>query len=81
MGQIFNPDDNGRPYMYTRIWPDGWLGFSPWHGASQVSGRHLDALLAQDGDPRTRGIHERRGHVVAQVERGLGGQARIGVVE
>ncbi len=48
MGQIFNPDDNGRPYMYTRIWPDGWLGFSPWHGASQVSGRHLNALLAAE---------------------------------
>ena len=48
MGQIFNPDDNGRPYMYTRIWPDGWLGFSPWHGAIQMSGRHLDALLAAE---------------------------------
>lgn len=48
MGQIFNPADNGYPYMYTRIWPDGWLGFSPYHGAVQMSGRHLDALLAAE---------------------------------
>ena len=46
MGRIFNPADSGLPYMYTRIWPDGWLGFSPYHGAIQMSGRHLDALLA-----------------------------------
>ena len=48
MGQIFNPADNGYSYMYTRIWPDGWLGFSPYHGAVQLSGRHLDALLAAE---------------------------------
>ena len=48
MGQVFNPADNGYPYMYTRIWPDGWLGFSPYHGAVQLSGRHLDALLAAE---------------------------------
>lgn len=48
MGQVFNPADNGYPYMYTRIWPDGWLGFSPYHGAIQLSGRHLDALLAAE---------------------------------
>ena len=48
MGQVFNPADNGFPYMYTRIWPDGWLGFSPYHGAIQLSGRHLDALLAAE---------------------------------
>ena len=48
MGQVFNPIDNGYPYMYTRIWPDGWLGFSPYHGAVQLSGRHLDALLAAE---------------------------------
>ena len=48
MGQVFNPADNGFPYMYTRIWPDGWLGFSPYHGAVQLSGRHLDALLAAE---------------------------------
>lgn len=48
MGNVFNPADNGYPYMYTRIWPDGWLGFSPYHGAIQLSGRHLDALLAAE---------------------------------
>ena len=48
MGQVFNPADNGYPYMYTRIWPDGWLGFSPYHGAVQLAGRHLDALLAAE---------------------------------
>ena len=48
MGHVFNPADNGYPYMYTRIWPDGWLGFSPYHGAIQLSGRHLDALLAAE---------------------------------
>ena len=48
MGQVFNPEDNGYPYLYTRIWPDGWLGFSPYHGAVQMSGRHLDALLAAE---------------------------------
>ena len=48
MGQVFNPADNGYSYMYTRIWPDGWLGFSPYHGAVQMSGRHLDALLAAE---------------------------------
>ncbi|MCY3957747.1 MAG: hypothetical protein OXG65_05585 [Chloroflexi bacterium] len=48
MGRVFNPADNGYPYMYTRIWPDGWLGFSPYHGAIQLSGRHLDALLAAE---------------------------------
>ena len=48
MGRIFNPADAGLPYMYTRIWPDGWLGFSPYHGAIQMSGRHLDALLAAE---------------------------------
>ncbi len=48
MGHVFNPGDNGYPYMYTRIWPDGWLGFSPYHGAIQLSGRHLDALLAAE---------------------------------
>ncbi|MCY3896144.1 MAG: hypothetical protein OXG17_06730 [Chloroflexi bacterium] len=48
MGHVFNPSDNGYPYMYTRIWPDGWLGFSPYHGAIQLSGRHLDALLAAE---------------------------------
>jgi hypothetical protein len=48
MGQIFNPADAGLPYMYTRIWPDGWLGFSPYHAAIQMSGRHLDALLAAE---------------------------------
>ena len=48
MGQVFNPADNGYPYMYTRIWPDGWLGFSPYHGAIQLSGRHLDALLTAE---------------------------------
>lgn len=48
MGNVFNPADNGYPYLYTRIWPDGWLGFSPYHGAIQMSGRHLDALLAAE---------------------------------
>ncbi len=48
MGNVFNPADNGYPYMYTRIWPDGWLGFSPYHGAIQLAGRHLDALLAAE---------------------------------
>ncbi len=48
MGQVFNPADQGYPYMYTRIWPDGWLGFSPYHGAIQLSGRHLDALLSAE---------------------------------
>ena len=48
MGRIFNPVDAGLPYMYTRIWPDGWLGFSPHHGAIQMSGRHLDALLSAE---------------------------------
>jgi hypothetical protein len=48
MGRIFNPADAGLPYMYTRIWPDGWLGFSPYHGAIQMSGRHLDALLTAE---------------------------------
>ncbi len=48
MANVFNPADNGYPYMYTRIWPDGWLGFSPYHGAIQLAGRHLDALLAAE---------------------------------
>ncbi len=48
MGNVFNPADSGYPYMYTRIWPDGWLGFSPYHGAIQLAGRHLDALLAAE---------------------------------
>ena len=48
MGLVFNPADCGYPYMYTRIWPDGWLGFSPYHGAVQMAGRHLDALLAAE---------------------------------
>ncbi len=48
MGNVFNPEDSGYPYMYTRIWPDGWLGFSPYHGAIQLAGRHLDALLAAE---------------------------------
>ncbi len=48
MGEIFNPADNHYAYMYTRIWPDGWLGFSPYHGAIQMSGRHLDALLGAE---------------------------------
>lgn len=48
MGHVFNPADSGYPYMYTRIWPDGWLGFSPYHGAIQLSGRHLDALLTAE---------------------------------
>ncbi|MDE2768160.1 MAG: hypothetical protein OXO54_12545 [Chloroflexota bacterium] len=62
MGQVFNPEDNGYPYMYTRIWPDGWLGFSPYHGAIQLSGRHLDALLAAE-DALGIEIHEQ---VIAQ---------------
>jgi len=62
MGHVFNPADCGYPYMYTRIWPDGWLGFSPYHGAIQLSGRHLDALLAAE-DALGLTIDE---HVIAQ---------------
>ncbi len=45
MARCFNADDEDRPFMYSRLWPDGWFGFSPWHGAVQIAGRHLEALL------------------------------------
>ncbi len=45
MARCFNADDDDLPFMYSRVWPDGWFGFSPWHCAVQVSGRHLEAML------------------------------------
>ena len=45
MARCFNADDEDRPFMYSRLWPDGWFGFSPWHGAVQIAGRHLEAML------------------------------------
>ena len=45
MARCFNADDDDLPFMYSRLWPDGWFGFSPWHCAVQVSGRHLEAML------------------------------------
>ena len=45
MARCFNADDDDRPFLYSRLWPDGWFGFSPWHGAVQIGGRHLEAML------------------------------------
>ncbi|MCY4111328.1 MAG: hypothetical protein OXF96_05240 [Chloroflexi bacterium] len=45
MARCFNADDDDLPFMYSRLWPDGWFGFSPWHCAVQVSGRHLESML------------------------------------
>ena len=45
MGQVFNRDDDLRPFFGSRVWPDPELAFSPVHSESHVPGRHLNALL------------------------------------
>ncbi len=45
MGQVFNRDDDLRPFFGSRVWPEPELSFSPVHSESHVPGRHLNALL------------------------------------
>jgi hypothetical protein len=45
MGNVFNADDNHRPFFSSQVRPEPFLAFSAAHSESHVPGRHLNALL------------------------------------
>jgi len=45
MQNVFNADDDDRPFFKSVVFPDAFLDFHPGHGECHVPGRHLNALL------------------------------------
>lgn len=48
MQNVFNADDDQRPFMSSTVRPKAALNFSANHGESHMPGRHLNALLSAE---------------------------------